>query len=132
MNADQAVVIRGDEAGAYKNIVERAQHLQRSRRHECRLRDRKMRWLAGCAALLLAAPLAFAQNEPPVRRAVPVHEPPVARAVPVESSPAEPLSTPTIRRALPVPEEPENIAPTPAPTPAATAERDEAPPTRAR
>ena len=87
-----------------------------------------MRWPAGCAALLLAAPLAFAQNEPPVRRAVPVHEPPVARAVPVESSPAEPLSTPTIRRALPVPEEPETIPPTPAPTPAAT-EPNEAPPT---
>ncbi|MBA3830666.1 MAG: tetratricopeptide repeat protein [Chthoniobacterales bacterium] len=78
-----------------------------------------MKFALGCAALLLAAPLAFAQNEPPVRRAIPVHEPPVARALPVEASEAQPAETPTIRRALPVPEEPETIAPTPSPAPAA-------------
>lgn len=78
-----------------------------------------MKWPLGCAALLLAAPLAFAQNEPPVRRAIPVHEPPVARALPVEPSEAHPAEMPTIRRALPVPEAPAAIAPTPTPTPAA-------------
>ncbi len=88
-----------------------------------------MKGLAGCAALLLAVPLAVAQNEPPIRRALPVHEPPVARAIPVEPSIAEPAATPTIRRALPVPEEPETIPPTPAPKPAASAAPNEAPPT---
>ena len=74
-----------------------------------------MKWPAGIAALLLAAPLAGAQDNLPIRRAIPVHEPPVARAIPVESAAPAPTETPTVRRALPVPEEPAAIAPTPAP-----------------
>ncbi len=76
-----------------------------------------MKWLAGLAALLLAAPSVFAQEDLPIRRAIPVHEPPVARALPVESATPESTQTPTVRRALPVPEEPAAIPPTPAPAP---------------
>ena len=75
-----------------------------------------MRWPLGTAALLLAAPLALAQEDVPVRRALPVNEPPVARAIPVTPSP-----TPTVRRALPAPAEAEIIAPAPSRTPAAAA-----------
>ncbi|MGI8430847.1 MAG: tetratricopeptide repeat protein, partial [Chthoniobacterales bacterium] len=75
-------------------------------------------WLGGAALFLLFTSFTFAQeNEPPVRRAVPVHERPVARAIPVEPVASQPLATPTVRRALPVPEESEPIAPTPATTP---------------
>jgi TolA-binding protein len=73
----------------------------------------------GAAAILLCALTTRAQEEPPVRRAIPVHEPPVARAIPVEPQSAEPGNTPTIRRALPVPEETEAIVPTPTPAPTA-------------
>jgi TolA-binding protein len=88
-----------------------------------------MRWRLGLAALLCAAPLVFAQeNEPLIRRALPVHEPPVARAIPVAPAASPPDATPTVRRALPVPEESEPIAPTPAPAPAAaTPVPDESP-----
>ncbi len=78
-----------------------------------------MRWPLAVAALLCVARLVRAQEEPLIRRAVPVHEPPVARAIPVESATPAPERTPTVRRALPVPEE--TIAPTPVPAPSAAA-----------
>ena len=39
LNSEQAVVIRGDETGAYKNIVEVPECLQPGRGYECRIRD---------------------------------------------------------------------------------------------
>jgi TolA-binding protein len=74
--------------------------------------------LAAAATLAFCLRAAPGQDEPQVRRAIPVHEPPVARAIPVEPQSAEPTPTPEIRRALPVPIESEPIVPsTPSPTP---------------
>ena len=75
--------------------------------------------VAATAAFAFFLHSARGQDEPPVRRAIPVHEPPVARAIPVEPQSAAPATTPEIRRALPVPIENEPIVPpTPSPTPA--------------
>ncbi|MEO7168138.1 MAG: tetratricopeptide repeat protein [Chthoniobacterales bacterium] len=75
-----------------------------------------MRSRRGRVALLVAATVGFhsivlAQDNVPVRRAIPVQpaQPPVARAIPVETPPAAPA--PTIMRALPVPDEPAIVAP---------------------
>ncbi len=129
LNPDQAVVIRGDEAGAYKYIVERAQHLQRSRGHERRLRDREMKsrrvqsrarrrggWFCSCARGAGAGTTPM-----PVRRAIPVQEPPVARAIPVETPSRRAVESRPIRRALPVPEATEVPLPPTAGDPAARA-----------
>ncbi|HEY5037076.1 MAG TPA: tetratricopeptide repeat protein, partial [Chthoniobacterales bacterium] len=75
--------------------------------------------------IALSLPQARAQDQVPVRRAIPVQEPPVARALPVEPESPTPSATPMVRRALPVPEE--TIAPvTPAPT--SPAQPNETPP----
>ncbi len=84
-------------------------------------------------AALLFSSLAFAQEEPPIRRALPVEQPGIPRALPVNPPPG--ATEPTVRRALPVPEESEPITPTPAPAPvpndtAAAPESVEAPEAR--
>src|SRR6266403_301989 len=64
LNPEQAVVIRGDEAGAYKNII----------------------GVLNICTEAGVTNVAIAQSEPEVRRARPVDEPPVRRAVPADDS----------------------------------------------
>ena len=87
-------MIRGDEAGAYKNIVNVRRRSQSGRNHQRRLRDREMKRRPGIAALIVAAAVLLLSHKAscvqapiPVRRALPVQEPPVARALPVETPP---------------------------------------------
>jgi TolA-binding protein len=76
---------------------------------------RSSRRLCRTILLLLAVPSVFGQDNPHIRKAVPVQQVPVARALPVEPE-ATATPQPTIRRALPVPAVTDAM-PSPAATP---------------